>query len=104
MHNNERKAIACKLTSSELQQRKATVIASLKRQLVTKEALPKGYRYQFKGTDALLDELLDFVKTERLCCDFFQFTLEITGDASDAWLSITGPEGTKTFIETELAF
>lgn len=103
MHNEE-KTIACKLTSPELQQRKATVISSLKRQMLRKEELTDGYRYQFKGTDALLDELLDFIKTERQCCDFFQFSLQVAGDASETQLSITGPEGAKAFIETELAF
>jgi len=104
MCNNQEKPIACKLTSLELQQRKATVISSLKRQMVAKKELPDGYRYQFQGTDVLLDELLDFIKTERMCCDFFQFTLQIAGDASETWLNITGPEGAKDFIKTELAF
>jgi hypothetical protein len=97
-----KRTIACKLTSPEMQQRKATVIASLKKQVIEKKELKNGYSYKFKGTDSIVDELADFVKTERLCCDFFDFELKVAGDASSAWLTITGPKGAKDFITSEL--
>ena len=96
------KPITCKLTSPEMQQRKATVIASLKKKILVKKELPNGYAYQFPGTDAIVDELATFVKTERLCCDFFDFKLSVKGDGSSAWLTITGPKGAKDFIKSEL--
>ncbi|MDX3917155.1 MULTISPECIES: hypothetical protein [Olivibacter] len=95
-------ALTCKLTSPEILERKATVIASLKNQVLEKKELSNGYTYKFKGDDNVLTELTEFIKTERLCCDFFDFGIRIAGDASTTWLSITGPEGTKTFIDTEL--
>ncbi|MFN0293526.1 hypothetical protein [Pedobacter helvus] len=98
------KTLSCKLTSPEMQQRKATVIASLKKQIIEKKELSNGYSYKFKGTDSIVDELADFVKTERLCCDFFDFELKVAGNASSAWLTITGPNGVKDFIKTELEF
>ena len=95
--------VACKLTTPELQQRKATVIASLKGQVLEKQELSNGFSYKFKGTDSVIDELTTFIKTERLCCSFFEFDLKISGDASFAWLTITGPKGAKDFIINELA-
>ena len=92
----------CKLTSKELQERKATILASLNHQILRKTDLPNGYAYQFKGSDTLLDQLADFIKTERQCCDFFDFSLNIKGDGSVAWLHITGPKGVKQFITSEL--
>ena len=92
----------CKLTSPELRQRKATVIARLKKQMIDKKELKNGYSYKFIGTDKMVDELVEFVKTERECCDFFSFNLSISGDKSEAWLEITGPKGAKDFIKTEL--
>jgi hypothetical protein len=53
--------ITCKLTTPEMQQRKATVIASLKKKIVFKKELPNGLSYQFKGTDANIDELANFI-------------------------------------------
>ncbi len=85
-----------------MQQRKTTVIASLAKQILKKKELNNGYAYKFKGTDKVVDELSEFIKTERSCCDFFDFGLKVAGDASFAWLSITGPKGTKDFITSEL--
>lgn len=97
-----KKQLSCKLTTPELQKRKSTVIARLKKQVIEKIELASGYSYKFKGSDKLLDELTEFIKTERQCCDFFDFSLSVKGDASLATLTIIGPEGTKTFITSEL--
>ena len=86
----DKKEITCKLTSPEIRERKATVIASLKKKIIVKKELPNGYSYQFKGSDANIDELTTFVKTERLCCDFFDFSLVVKGDGTIALLTITG--------------
>jgi hypothetical protein len=101
---NSKTDIICKLTTAELRKRKASVIASLKNQLLEKKELDNGYAYKFKGTDAILNELSSFIKTERECCDFFVYSISISGDKSEAWLSLTGPEGAKKFIEAELEF
>jgi hypothetical protein len=92
----------CKLTAPELRERKATVIARLKKEIKNKEEMANGFAYQFDGSDAMMDEIISFVKVERTCCDFFDFNLSIRGDGSEARLEITGPEGTKDFIQTEL--
>jgi len=94
--------LTCKLTSPELQKRKATVIASLKTKILAKAELPNGFTYTFTGSDAQVDELTDFIKTERQCCDFFDFSLKVSGKGTHAWLTITGPKGAKDFIHSEL--
>lgn len=99
---NKKSALTCKLSSPELRARKATVIKSLKSEMLQKKELTNGYSYKFTGTDKMVDELTEFVKTERACCDFFVFNLLISGDKSEAWLEITGPKGAKDFIKTEL--
>lgn len=95
-------ALSCKLTSKEMKQRKATVLASLKKQMLEKKELPEGYSYKFNGSDAMIDELTEFIKSERQCCDFFTFNLSIAGNGKEAWLQITGPDGAKDFITSEL--
>ncbi len=99
---NEKNQLTCKLTTPELRERKETVIASLKKQMLEKKELKNGFAYKFSGSDTMVDELATFVKTERACCDFFIFNLSISGDKSEAWLEITGPNGAKDFIKTEL--
>lgn len=97
-------AMSCKLTSPELQKRKATIIAALKEAMIDKKELINGYAYKFKGDDAMVDQLADFIKTERECCDFFTFNVSVSGDKSEAWLELKGPEGAKDFIDSELEF
>lgn len=94
--------VACTLTSAAMRERKATVIVSLQKELIEKKELKDGYAFKFKGSDAMVDELSSFIKTERECCSFFTFNLSVAGDKSTAWLELTGPEGAKDFIKTEL--
>lgn len=94
--------MTCKLTNPELRKRKETVIADLKQKMIDKRELTNGYAFKFPGTDNVLDELTEFIKTERECCDFFIFGLSISGDKSEAWLELTGAEGVKDFITAEL--
>jgi len=100
---NKSGVLTCKLTSAELQQCKATVLASLRKQMLERKELPNGYAFKFSGNDQTVDELTSFIKTERQCCDFFTFNLSVSGDGSEAWLQLTGPEGSKDFITPELS-
>jgi len=103
MKTQERiKEVTCKLTNPELRKRKEEVIDYLKKKVLSRSELPNGYKYKFDGNDTILDELVTFIKTERLCCDFFDFNLDITGDSREIWLMITGPDDAKEFIEKEL--
>jgi hypothetical protein len=94
--------LVCRLTSPELRQRKETVIASLRQQVQSRHELPTGFAYEFRGTDAVVDELAEFVKTERQCCTFFEFQLRFGRESEGAWLQLTGPAGAKEFIVQEL--
>lgn len=100
-HNNDTK-VYCKLTSAELQARKKTVLANLRGKLLERKELENGIAFRFPGSDEVLDELMEFVKTERACCSFFIFNLSFGGDGKEAWLSLTGPDGTKQMIKAEL--
>jgi hypothetical protein len=94
------KPVTCKLTTPELQKRKATVIAGLKALVLERKELQNGFSYKFEGTDEILDKLNDFIKTERMCCDFLTF--QITIEEQTARLNITGPSGAKEFLKEEV--
>ena len=85
-----------------MQIRKTTVLALLKKNVLEKKELDDGYAFKFKGGDVMIDALTSFIKTEKECCDFFTFNLAVRGDQDFVWLQLTGPEGTKDFIKTEL--
>jgi hypothetical protein len=96
------KPLVCKLTTPELQQRKKTVIAELKKLVLEKVETSQGAKFKFEGSDKTIDLLTSFIKTERLCCDFFIFALYVKDENAFTWLELSGPEGTKEFIETEI--
>ncbi|MDQ3291342.1 MAG: hypothetical protein M3Q05_08645 [Bacteroidota bacterium] len=101
MNIAESLSVSCKLTTPELQQRKRTVISNLKQNLLEKKELADGFAYRFEATDNIFDLISNFVKTERLCCSFFNFMISVFDDNS-LWLNISGPEGAKDFITAEL--
>lgn len=100
----EEAKLSCKLTTPELQKYKKTVIAELKNLMLEKVETDNGFKYKFDGSDKTLDLLNNFIKTERLCCSFFVFTLTASSDVKSAWLELSGPEGTKDFIKHEIDF
>lgn len=48
-------------------------------------------------------ELAAFVDAERACCPFLSFTIEVRPGMDAMLLGITGPEGAKAFLASELA-
>jgi len=90
------------LTTVELRQRKATVIAGLKDKILERKELEDGIVLRFDGRDEMVDTLVSFIKTERACCNFFTFTLSIAGNPNPVWLTIRGPEGAREFMASEL--
>jgi len=99
---NKKEVLSCRLTTPKLRERKETVIKSLKSKILTKKELKNGYAYKLVGTDKMLDDLVEFIKAEKVCCGFFIFNLSISGGKNNALLKITGPKGVKDFIKTEL--
>ena len=96
-------ALTCKLTTPELQERKRSVISKLKALMLAKTETASGFSYRFHGDDETLDLLNNFIKTERMCCDFFTFKLIVTAEGM-AEMELSGPIGTKDFIVSELQF
>ena len=93
-------SVTCKLTTAELQKRKATVIAELKALVLERKELSDGYSYKFDAVDQNLDRLNEFIKTERMCCDFFTFQIKVSDNF--ATLSITGENNSKEFLKSEI--
>lgn len=99
--NKIKPSFTCKLTTPQLQRRKATLINEIKNAALHKIELTNGYSYKFDDSDYSNDLLSEFVKTERQCCDFFKFNISVNNDSS-IFLNITGAEGVKDFIAEEL--
>jgi hypothetical protein len=99
---NTDKEIACKLTTPELQARKAGAVAELKNKILETVETEHGYAFRFAGSDETLGQLMVFIQAERQCCSFFTFKLGIQDPESPIWLEISGAKKAKMFIKDEL--
>ncbi len=97
-------SLSCKLTSTEFREHKATILSQLKEKIISTKLLGNGIALCFPGNDDMLDKLIAFIKAERICCDFFTFNILVGNNKKDIWLELTGPDGVKEFIKTELGF
>lgn len=94
--------VACALTSAELRERRTQVLALLQHRCEERLALPEGVRLQFAPAGETLAALATLIDAERQCCPFLDFELTVAADGGPVWLTLTGPAGTRAFLETEL--
>lgn len=63
--------------------------------------MPDGYLLEFEAGQAQFHHVAEWISLERKCCPFLSFELRWgAGDSSAPTLAISGPEGTKDFLET----
>ena len=65
-----------------------------------REALADGYAFRFPPT--ALEPVARFVANERKCCPFLSFVVVVPPAEGFIRLRITGPEGTRAFLDSEL--
>jgi hypothetical protein len=65
-----------------------------------RRALETGYALRFDA-DAF-DDLARWLGNERRCCPFLTIALELAPDGGPVWVRLTGPEGTRDFLDAEI--
>lgn len=63
--------------------------------------LSNGYEFAFHTDRDTYQVLSTWMFQERLCCPFFDLELRIDREGGSTWLSLTGREGVKEFIQAE---
>jgi hypothetical protein len=96
--------LACNMNAFDADQR--VRYGELKRTLFPRAAritfLENGLEIAHKADARTILELAEFATLERLCCPFFTFNLEIAPNQAGSKLTLTGPDGTATFLRHEL--
>ena len=64
--------------------------------------LPNGYAFHLPNHSEMVQKVGEFIALEQLCCPFFGFTLEVEREGGAVWLQLTGREGVRPFIQTEI--
>ena len=92
--------IACRLTDPEFQQRRSDLLKIFQGALLETKELDDGYAYRFPSGANWIAELAQLITFERECCPFLRFNLRLEPANGPLWLELTGPEGTKVFLQS----
>lgn len=91
--------IACSLGNRELAERAERIRQELFAGAEERRELADGYAFRFAGTGPWGDRIAEFIGSERQCCTFFRFEVGYEPNSGPIWLCMTGPDGTRAFIE-----
>ncbi|MBV1880552.1 MAG: hypothetical protein KUG82_02920 [Pseudomonadales bacterium] len=61
-----------------------------------------GYKLRFSSNEEDMILVTDWLYLETKCNSFLRFSLSIESNQGPVWLEVSGPAGTKDFLETEL--
>ena len=94
--------IACTLTPAELTTRRNELLPGLLSRADSRETIPRGFRWSFRETKGLLNDVASVIEAERRCCRFLRFRLTLEPDGGPLCVEVTGPEGTQEFLRSVL--
>lgn len=94
--------IACCLSSAELRERSATLLAQFRSAVIETEELPDGYAFRVPGERRFIEITADMIMEERECCPFLTFELIVQPGVGPVIVRVTGPAGAKDFLKTVL--
>jgi hypothetical protein len=101
-HGSDEMPIACCLTSVELRQREATLLAHFRSAVIETEELPNGYAFRVPGDGKWFAITAEMIVAERECCPFLAFELVAQPNMGPVTVRVTGPAGAKEFLKTIL--
>ncbi len=67
------------------------------------QELEDGYAFRFDDSPKWSSQILEFIETERGCCQFFRFELVFEPQLGPLWLYLRGNEAAKEFIRVSFA-
>ncbi len=91
--------VDCTLSDNEFQERRSGLLAKVRDQVQEVKSLDSGYALRFESTNEIIDELTRLIQLERNCCQFLEFNLRVLPEQGPIWLELSGPEGTKEFLD-----
>jgi hypothetical protein len=92
--------IACTLTAAELGARRAGLLPGLRERALDCRSLDDGVRLTFAADSDTLQLITRVIDAERQCCGFMRFVLTVEQAGAPIALDITGPSGTREFLES----
>ena len=91
--------IGCTLTDDALRARKSGLLAQIATLATKRAKLTADYRLEFPATSEALTRITAMIDAERQCCRCLRFTLTVESNLGAIALELSGPEGTREFLE-----
>jgi len=91
--------ISCALSTPELREREATLIAHFKSAIAEAKELPNGYAFRLPGDGQSINLIATLITAERECCPFLAFVFTAQPFCGPVFVAVTGPAGTKEFLK-----
>jgi hypothetical protein len=91
--------VGCTLSPEALNVRRAILLKALFQRASEHIDLPNGCRLRFAGDSEILLDIARMVEAERHCCRFLQFTIAVDADGGPITLDLSGPPGTREFLQ-----
>ena len=102
---NNASPIACQLGAFDPEESKRykSLKEGMRSAILEMKELPDGLAFRFSSDPPIIVNLAEWITLERRCCTFFNFALEVETDDGPVWLSLTGGEGVKEFLQAEIS-
>ena len=91
--------ILCTLDGATLARRQAQLSSQLFGEARNSEPLPDGRRWRFSSSPDILTRIAAMIEAERQCCRFLRFAIAAQPDLGEITLDVTGPAGTREFLD-----
>ena len=99
-HGSDDIPIVCCLTTAELREREATLLAHFRSAVIGTEELRDGYAFRVPGDGKWIGLIAELIVAERGCCPFLTFEFFAEPSMGPVSVRVTGPAGTKDFLKT----
>jgi len=94
--------IACSLTTTELRDREARLLAQFRSAVVEAEELREGYSFRLPSDGNSIMLVAELIVAERECCPFLTLELTALPNKGPLIVRLIGPPGAKEFVKTVL--
>jgi hypothetical protein len=99
---SDQSPIACSLTTAELRDRQAKLLAQFRSAVIETEEIQDGYAFHLAGEDKWIRLVVELIVAERACCPFLTFAVTALPHAGPIVVRVTGPAATKEFLKVLL--
>ena len=100
---SDQSPIACSLTTAELRDRQAKLLAQFRSAVIETEEIQDGYAFHLPGEDKWIRLVAELIVAERECCPFLTFEATALPNIGPIIVRLTGPAATKEFLKNPAA-